>query len=363
MKIKKILGSTAHEAMLNLKKELGPDAVVLNTKTVRAKGILKYFKKPLIEITAAYEEKDILKSKDNKYQNDLESINKELSELKNLIKNSPEKNQKTSNLPVELEELKDIMLSNGIDLFVIEDILEKINNQVNLKDKSKDTIENIVKFNLMEYLGDPKPITLDDNQKTIFLIGPTGVGKTTTLAKIAASIVIKDKYKVGLITSDTYRIGAVDQLKIYSDILDLPLEIAYNKEDMYKAFDKFKEKDIILVDTAGRNHNNKDQVEELKNILDSKDKKEIYLLLSATTDKEVLAKITEKYSFLEDFKIIVTKVDEADNYGNIFNIKYITGKELSYCTTGQNVPDDIQIIDKDFIIKRLIKENCDNGPS
>lgn len=360
MKIIKYVGKTAHEAMLNVKKELGPDAVILNTKTVRAKGIFKYFKKPLVEITAAYEEKDILeRSQSNNYDAKLRDINKELIELKRMMRELPIESQKDNKLSPELEEFQNRMLSNGMDSYIVDNLLKEISEGFNLKNKDIKTIENIIKYNLIEYLGNPQPISMDGEQKIVFFVGPTGVGKTTTLAKIAASLVIENKYKVGLVTSDTYRIGAVDQLKIYSDILNLPLEIAYNEDDMYKAFDKFRSKDIILVDTAGRNHNDIEQIDELQDILNTTANKEIYLLLNATIDKKVI----KKYDFLEDYKLIITKIDEAENYGNVFNIRYITNKELSYYTTGQSVPDDIQIIDKELVAKKLIKESSDNGSS
>lgn len=368
MKIKKFLGATAHEAILELKRELGPDAVVLNTKHVRAKGIFKYFKKPLVEVTAAYEENNNYRSNSvNKYDDKLNNINDELNQLKKLIYEMPNQRpkeiQKDSKLPKTLEIYKKRMILNGIDEGIVSDILVEINDQINLKDKDDHTIEKIIKYNLNEYLGNPQTIIMDDNRKIIFFVGPTGVGKTTTLAKVAASLVMENKYKVGLITSDTYRIGAVDQLKIYSDILELPLEVSYNQEDMYKAFDKFKNKDIVLVDTAGRNHNDIEQIMELENILKSTETKEIYLLLSATIDKKILQSLIKKYSVLGDFKLIITKIDEAEDYGNIFNIRYFSNKQLSYYTTGQGVPDDIQIVDKEDIVNKLIKENNDNGSS
>ncbi len=358
MKIKKYIGETAHEAMLKLKMELGPDAVVLNTKTIRPKGLFGYFKKPLVEITAAYEDKDILnKNNTINYENKLKNINDELVELRNLIMNISVNNRNDNFSSPILEKFYISMVNNGVDPEISINLLKKIESQINLKEKDSDTIKNIVKYSLVEILGNPKPITATNEQKIIFFIGPTGVGKTTTLAKIAANFVLENKYNIGLITSDTYRIAAVEQLKIYSDILQLPIEIAYNKDDMIKAIDHFQDKDIILVDTAGRNHNDSGQVEELKEILDTTNIKEIFLLINATTDFNALKSILEKYSFLEDYKLIITKIDEAEKYGNILNIKHLTNKELSYFTTGQNVPDDIQIIDVENIVKKLIEEN------
>ncbi|WMM26604.1 flagellar biosynthesis protein FlhF [Tissierella sp. MB52-C2] len=360
MKIKKYIGQTTHEAMLKLKMELGPDAVVLSTKTIRAKGLFGFLKKPLIEITAGFEEKNLLsKSTVHPYEKELGNINRELTQLKNMMTSISisQMREEKDRLPPILKEFYDIMVKNGVNSEIATDILEKNQKQINLEEKDKDTIRKLLKFNLVEILGSPKPTTIDDSQKIVFFVGPTGVGKTTTLAKVAASFVLEDKHKLGLITSDTYRIAAVEQLKVYSDILQLPLEVAYNKVDMEKALHKFKDKDIIFIDTAGRNHNDIEQIQELQQIIDTTHVKDIFLLINANIDCKVLKNLIEKYSFLDNYRLIITKVDEAENYGNILNIRYITNKELSYLTIGQNVPDDIQMVDVDHIAEKIIGEN------
>ncbi|SHE32729.1 flagellar biosynthesis protein FlhF [Tissierella praeacuta DSM 18095] len=358
MKIKKYIGKTAHEAMLKLKMELGSDAIVLNTKTIRHKGVFGYFKKPLVEITAAFEEKSLVdKNLTNYYESKLNDINQEIVELKKIMMNFPINKLEEEILPPILNRFHNILIENGVDSKISIELLKKIENQIDIDGKDYDTIRNIIKYNLIENLGSPKPITLENNQKTIFFVGPTGVGKTTTLAKIAANFVLKNKYDIGLITSDTYRIAAVEQLKTYSDILQLPLKIAYNKKEMIDAIDYFSSKDIILVDTAGRNHNDIEQLQELKDILYTTKSKEIYLLVNANIGCRALKTLIEKYAFLEDYRIIITKVDEAESYGNILNIKYITNKQLSYFTIGQNVPDDIETINVENIAEKLIEEN------
>lgn len=361
MKIKKYIGSTAHEAMMKLKNELGPDAVILNTKSIRKKGLMGFFKKPLVEITVGYEEEDLLQNKLNlKYETKLNSISKELNELKNTILENSLAKSKDHNLPLPLHTYYQRMVKNGVDLSLANRLLKEIREQIRIEGKDADTIKNIVKFTLAEKIGKPQPITVGNNKKNIFFVGPTGVGKTTTLAKVAANLVLENNFDIGLITADTYRVGAIEQLKIYSEILQLPLEIAYNSEDMEKAFDKFSEKDIVLIDTAGRSHNDLNQMEELKGIIDSVTMKEIYLLINANIDYRGLNDIIDKYNFLEDYKLIITKTDELSYYGNLLNIKHITNKEFSYFTTGQNVPDDIQIVNIDNIVDRLIEENIND---
>lgn len=365
MKIKKYRAKSAHEAMIELKRELGPDAVILNTKTVRASGVFGFLKKPLVEITAAYEEvEDKDTSNDQEYNKELKEINRELLELKAILKedvikeypNYIEKSEETIvKYPESLQILKENLLSNGVYEDIIDKIFFDICNKIDIDQKTEEEVKEIVKYHLSEQLGNPQPITLDKSQEKIFFIGPTGVGKTTTLAKVAASLVLEDRYKVGLITSDTYRIGAVDQLKIYGDILDLPLKVSYNKKDMDQAFEQFKEKDILLIDTAGRNHNDSEQIDELRKVLETTTDREVYLLVNATIDRKLLKNIINKYNFVDDYKIIITKLDEAESFGSIFNIRFITGKDISYYTNGQSVPDDIKVFNKDFVVEKLIE--------
>lgn len=370
MKIKKYTGNSAHEAMINLKRELGPDAVILNTKTVRAKGVFGMFKKPVVEITAAYEEVPTptpvplrKKEEEDRYSKELVDINQELMELRKLLKLNVEqqdlkalKDEETSVYPEMMERLKSILMKNGVYEEIIQDIFKDMMDKIDVQTKSDEEIYGIVKYHLIEKLGNPTPITLEEKQEKIFFIGPTGVGKTTTLAKVAASLVMENKYKIGFITSDTYRIGAVDQLKIYSDILNVPLKVSYNKKDMDNAILDFGDKDLLLIDTAGRNHNDEDQIMELKTVIESAENKSVYLLINSTIDRKVLKRIIEKYNFVDDYKIIVTKVDESEDLGSLLNIRYLTDKELSYYTNGQSVPDDIKIIKSEEIVENLLSE-------
>lgn len=209
-------------------------------------------------------------------------------------------------------------------------------------------------------IGSPHLIDLKTRRtRYIFFIGPTGVGKTTTIAKIASMMKLAKKSKVALVTSDTYRIAAVEQLKIYANILGIPLYVVYTAEEMNKLKSELHGYDLVLVDTAGRSHNNKEQREDLCNILKTvpeKDK-EIFLVLSATTKYHDLVSISNTYSKICQYSIIFTKLDETDKIGNIFNIHILTGAPLSYVTQGQNVPNDIEKIDAQKIAKQLLGGN------
>lgn len=361
MKIKKFVGHTAYEAMLKMKDELGSDAVILSTKTVKEKGLFGIFKKPLVEITAAYDDNKAAKSLLlNSYDDKLMNLNYELKELKSLVLSLTKNKENSVDLSPKLKNFHNIMVSNGVNPDISMKILKGIEDELNLENKDYKTIKRIVKYTLIEKLGNPKIIEADVKPKVIFFVGSTGVGKTTTLAKIAANYVLENRYNIGLITLDTYRIAAVDQLKVYAEILKLPLEVAYNKVDLIKSVNKFSDKDIIFIDTAGRSHNNFEQIEELKEILNAVERKEVFLIIDATVDYNVLNSIINRYNFLDDYSIIVTKIDEAKNYGIFLNIKSITDKEFSYFTMGQNVPEDINIVNIQEIVEKLLEENIND---
>jgi len=185
-------------------------------------------------------------------------------------------------------------------------------------------------------------------------IGPTGVGKTTTLAKIAAEYSLNSNKNVALITADTYRIAAVDQLKTYAEIMGMPLSVIYSPGEVKDILEKYNDKDLVLIDTAGRSSKNKVQFDELDELLKMSGADEVYLLISATTSIRNSMEILKSYSFLKDYKLIFTKIDETSAMGTILNVSFITGKKLSYITNGQSVPDDIEVASIDSIVKNLL---------
>ncbi len=225
------------------------------------------------------------------------------------------------------------------------------------KDATVDNILAMVYQKIILKLGQPEGIEVSGNTtKFVVFIGPTGVGKTTTIAKIASCFQLEKKAKVALVTADTYRIAAVEQLRTYANILGIPLRVVYSAEEMEGIVEELKEFDLVFVDTAGRSHKNQEQKEDLKDLLQAipEDGKEIYLVLSAATKYRDLEKITEIYKEIANYKIIFTKFDETSGIGNIYNIRMLTQAPLSYATWGQNVPDDIGRIDVQDIAKQLL---------
>lgn len=289
-----------------------------------------------------------------------QEINKEIVKLRGtmegFMKSFESKLYKNFYLPEKLRNYKEVMVSNGVNETVTNSILGNIDKNVNLDNKSDHEVKEIVRFNINGYLGNPSPIRYNGEQRIVFFIGPTGVGKTTTLAKLAAYYTIEKELEVGLVTADTYRIAAVEQLKTYSDILDIPIKIIYEKKDFYEVLSNFKDKDVVFVDTAGRSHKNGKQMEEVKDLLEMIREKEVYLVLSATTNLETIKEIIKQYDFVDNFKIIFTKIDEASDIGVILNAKFYTEMPLSYVTTGQNVPEDIEIVNITKLSSELIGE-------
>ena len=178
--------------------------------------------------------------------------------------------------------------------------------------------------------------------RIVALLGTTGVGKTTTLAKIAAKFVLEQHVNVALITADTYRISAVEQLKTYSDILELPLDIVYNPTELNAAIERYRDKDLVLIDTAGRSQHNDYQMRELEDFLRINPRIEKHLVMSATTKLTDARQIMNKFSSVEPDRIIFTKTDETSTLGMIVNLLRDSKCAISYITVGQNVPDDIE---------------------
>lgn len=184
--------------------------------------------------------------------------------------------------------------------------------------------------------------TDDGRPRTIALIGPTGVGKTTTIAKLAATFKLKQGKKVGLITMDTYRIAAVEQLRTYAGIIGLPLKVVNTAEQLSEALEEYKGLDAVLIDTAGRSQKASDKLGELKQVLASAQPHEVHLVLSSTVSQKVLLQTIERFSAVEADRIIFTKLDEAVTGGVLLNVAKRVGKKVSYVTTGQEVPHEIE---------------------
>ncbi len=385
MKVKKYVAPTMPEAMNKVRKELGNDAVILNSKEITKGGFMGLFRKKNIEVIAAIDPQPKVKQKEPQkmpekeekppqsvasptpspslytsqeqanYKDDDEML-KEIRELKELMQYQP----KSSNVsyPEVLQPVYQLLIEQEVTESVanklMESLLEKFyiaKGQVDEK-LAKEWLKEVI----TEKVQDISFGGLSFEKQFIHLVGPTGVGKTTTIAKLAAEGVIKHQKKVALITTDTFRIAAIDQLKTYAKILDIPIEIAYNLEDYQKAKEKFQSYDHILVDTAGRNFRDSQYVEELKKIIDFEDELETYLVLSLTSKFSDMDAIYQQFSNVPIQKLIFTKVDETSHSGAMLNMVLQHKIGVAYLTDGQNVPDDIREASVESMIRRIVGE-------
>jgi len=238
--------------------------------------------------------------------------------------------------------LRQALKEQEVDESILKDMVNRMTTGAILADKSSpEALEAIEKY-LKKTIRINEGISLENGRaKVAALIGATGVGKTTTLAKIAARFVLEKGVSVALITADTYRISAVEQLKTYSDIIGLPLEIVYSAEELKKAIRKYRSKQLILIDTAGRSQYNDYQMQELNELLSVDPSIEKHLVMSSTTKNRDAMDILERFSICNPDCVLFTKTDETSSIGIILNLLYKKKIALSYLTNGQSVPDDI----------------------
>ena len=249
------------------------------------------------------------------------------------------------------------LLENEVNEKYVNQILDEA-EKVMHSGSSVDVILSNVYQKMILKLGQPDTICVTGKKpRIIFFVGPTGVGKTTTIAKIASKYKLEMGMKIAFLTADTYRIAATEQLRVYANILDAPMSIIYSSEEMNAAIERVSEYDLIFVDTAGFSHKNDEQCNDMKKMLAGLDEayeREVYLVVSATTKYKDLLEIADRYKEIADYKLIFTKLDETEAYGNIYNIKMYSGAPLSYMTNGQNVPDDIEEFNTQKIVKQLL---------
>ena len=397
MIIKKFQGKTEDEAVSLAKSEMGENVVVMNVKYTKKKGLFSFLKKPICEVTVALEEeterpmrkagiasnrpqdssaarvisayKEVSDDAIDMAAGESKELEKRLENISSLLEKQLNKKEEEKKEEIKEEENKDdkgvkflkLIYNTLIDNEVAEKYANELIDEIGKINTPKASIDfllgNIYQKMILKF-GTPVTIPLGaKSPRVIFFIGPTGVGKTTTIAKLASQLTVNHKKKVALLTTDTYRIAAAEQLRTYASILEADFRVIYTADEMMGAINDFKESDYILVDTAGHSHHNEIQKDSMAQFLDSVDEeldKDVYLVLSATTKYRDLLSIADAYSKFTDYKLIFTKLDETTTFGNLFNLCMHTGASMSYVTCGQNVPDDIEVFSPQTTVKQLL---------
>ncbi len=381
MKMKKITASTMPEAMEKVKKELGPDAVIFHTKKVKKAKFFNLFKTENIEVFAANDPYPLDIRKDPVFPDPVEpsaGSSKSKSDWEKVMKQSIEERANTGK-PVKSSEgvfndlsylepseaignLQDRLKNQGIDQKWIDDWTRRLVKAWYKSDEPLESSElsQMLAKHIQSELKLPESEALLPGERLISLVGPTGVGKTTTLAKLAAKAVIEQGQKAAFITIDTYRIAAIEQLKTYAGILNAPVEVAYTAEDFKQALEKLSAYDRIFIDTAGRNYRENHYVDELKALLPYKEGMAIYLVMSATSKYEDMNEIINQFKQVPTKGLVFTKIDETGSLGSILNLLlHQPEQKLSFLTNGQDVPDDIEKATADQLTAPLFAGNTD----
>lgn len=404
MIIKKFQGRTEAEAVENAKKELGSNVVVMNVRSVKRKGLFSFLKAQATEVTVALEEeneryvpvrKEAVKgnaapslsgvsageekeirernavrereaeegktAENSIIEEKLDSLHFLLEQQLQKPEEAKEQEKKETEQESEMERfmklLYNTMLENEVNEKYANQIIDEI-GKLNKPNMPFDyALANVYQKMILKFGQTREILPAQKGPKVLFFLGPTGVGKTTTIAKIASRFKVEEQRKVALLTADTYRIAAAEQLRTYAGILEVPFRVIYTAEEIKQAISDFKACDYILVDTAGHSCHNEEQKENMKTFVQSVDglaEKEVFLVLSATTKYRDLLEIADAYRSIAEYRLIFTKLDETTALGNLLNIRLHTESELSFVTCGQNVPDDIEYFNPQKTVKQLL---------
>jgi flagellar biosynthesis protein FlhF len=393
------------EALETIKRELGPDAFILSSQKVRLRGIKNLFKKPVTEVMVAYEperkpfRRALTQSRAQMPRPlppartspppvsvPVPSVPARPAGYRDAPPDAPERraaDEKLTELDSRLDSL-DRLLSGFMDKFAMvkRDVtfdypdeiapfaVKLIENQVReelahslcrdavgiLQSRPDASPGEVMRQLIAEQFGPGEPISHKKfKRRVVLVVGPTGVGKTTTIVKLAASFSIKQKKKVGIINTDSYRIGAQEQLRTYADILDMPVRMVYNPGELADALGEMHDSDIVFIDTAGKKPGDPSQREDLEKMAGVAEPDDILLCVSAATSFASAREIIDAYDFFGDYKLLITKLDETKSRGMLLNLAWYSKKRVSYVTTGQTVPDDLAPMDAEETASSLIR--------
>lgn len=406
MIIKRFAAKTEEEALEAAKKELGAGVVVMNVKNTKKKGFAGFFGARQVEVTVALEEdsdsvsrvqrekpKEAVRPAEREtgslgetsasvtvMSEGSQNIEKKLDSLQTLLVSrfQQEEAARTEQAPTEAEApevekepaeeedpeqkkffrlLYNTMLENEVDEKYANQIMEDAEKAKKPNVPFDYILANVYQKMVLKFGRAEGVLPGENGVRTLLFMGPTGVGKTTTIAKIASYFAMEKKKKVALLTADTYRIAAAEQLRTYANILEVPFRVVYTEEEARAAIISFKDFDYIFIDTAGHSYQNEELLEKMKRLLGAvaeAGEYQTFLVLAATTKYRDLTRIASSYKKITDYQLIFTKLDETATLGNMLNIKLFTESEIAYVTLGQNVPDDIELFNPQKTVKQLL---------
>lgn len=365
MRVKKYTASTMPEAMEKIRRDLGEDAVILHSREINKGGFLGFFTKKSLEVTAASDPESVSSSPrlsradqselsvanaQTKSQEAWPGIADEFQRLQGDVTRL-----KASAYSGPLSVLHERLRDQEVEAVLSEQLMKPLLKAWYESNESLDTeaLRQSLRRQLTEHLADKVPAPGADRKKYLLFVSPTGVGKTTTLAKIAAKAKLNEGKRIALITVDTYRIAAIEQLRAYADILDVPLEVVYSNEDFKQVKETFVDRDLVLIDSAGRNYRESSYIKELKTLLSATDTETWLVLSLASKDRDMQA-IYRQFASLPVKRCVLTKVDETRTYGSAVNFWLTGGIVPVYFTNGQNVPDDLIPADPQWLANKLV---------
>ena len=365
MSTKTFRAGTLKEALAQVRRDLGGGAVILGTREIRRRRLFGLGARELIEVTAAdaaapaavpvsvtrpqAHRPEGLHAHFGEQLSQLHAMVEDLSRLGRLEHLLPD-------LPVELvptyatlleAEVPEV-LARRLVRFVAERLEpDEVHQPEAIRDALRDAVESCLPIA-------PPIAAVAGTRRVVALVGPTGVGKTTTVAKLAANFKLVHGLRPGLVTVDTFRIAAVEQLRTYAEIIDLPLAVANAPGEMRRAMDELGDVDLVLIDTAGRSPRDEVKIRELADFLAAACPDEVHLVLSAVAGERSLRAAVERFSVVRADRLILTKLDEADGLGGALAVIGQANRPVSYLTTGQAVPDDIEPADRTRLARLIL---------
>lgn len=361
MQVKKYVAASFGEALLKAKNELGSEAMIVESKKVWSGGIFGFFRRQLTELTVAIDDEKIrpgvlvrpgeraAEKAADKTAGHLANLEKEMGTLRTALTRLAERGM-APNAGALLKgtgrRVFDELVARGVSEEAALEIGQRLMHE---------GTDDDIRRELARLIGPGTPISVIPGQrKVVALIGPTGVGKTTTLAKLAAQFTLERGLRVGLVTSDTFRIAAIEQLKTYADILGVPLFAVDTPADAAHAMRETAACDLVLVDTGGRNHRDAQRMQELRDLLAVLRPDETHLVFSLTANPKDAFEALDAYLPMGVNRLTFTKLDEASSPGLLLNLRMRCNQPVGYLTHGQSVPDDLLPADRADFTKILL---------